>query len=138
MLAAALGVPTPALVLVGPRFAGFEAEEFRTLLLHAAKRWPEWAGEERRTVVAAMAAGIVEFEIEAGPWAAEVAGLPVLAIRGGDARVSGAGELARFRTLPVDARVESVPGHAHRVQHTAPAVVAALINDFLSQIGVLA
>jgi pimeloyl-ACP methyl ester carboxylesterase len=136
MLAAALGVETAGLVLLGTRFGAFSADEFAALERRATRYWPEWAGSERREALAAMAAGIVDFEIEPERWAAELPpGLPVLAVRGEDDRITSARELAAFETLPVDARVLSVPGHGHRVQDTAPADVAALINNFLTEAG---
>lgn len=138
MLAASLGVPTAALVLIGTRFVRFDAGEFDALRRQAMRHLPYWASDERRSAIAAMAAGIVDFEIDSDAWGANLGGLPVLAIRGGDDSISTEPEMARFESLPMPARIVSIPGHAHRVQRSAAAEVGSLINDFLAETGVLA
>ncbi len=132
MLAAARGVATPALVLVGPRFRAFDAGEFSAMREQVEERSPGWRG--RASALEAMAAGIVDFAIEPDAWAAALGDVPVLVVRGARDRISTEEEMARF---PGSARVVHVAGHGHRVQATAPDEVASLIGAFLSDAGVL-
>ena len=92
MLAAARGVATPALVLVGPRFRAFDAGEFSAMREQVEERSPEWRG--RASALEAMAAGIVDFAIGPGEWAAAVGDVPVLVVRGARDRISTEEEMA--------------------------------------------
>jgi pimeloyl-ACP methyl ester carboxylesterase len=134
MLAAAAGLDTPALVLLGPRFVGFGREEFDALQALVFRFSPEWAEPSRAASMRALDAGIVDFSIEPQDWAASIGELPVLVLRGDRDRICSAGEMELFTELLPNARLVTLAGHGHRLGDTAAPQVSELINDFLQDV----